>query len=351
MVHFIAMLGLTPESIWLGNEDEILVFVVSHFGNVIEVHLVDKTHQGSYVHGMGWSHDRSLRAVLDVHVVVVITISDTLEVPAGTVLELSWDIEPIPVLGHPRKRWCSISLINFEDVETWAHTKNNGGGSLPEFAPFSNSGVLVDDLSLGEVQSGVRLHWWGLKEWLELITWVGWSSLETDDLFEWLFSQHWETESSSDVREFLVLSPLNVIFGTFLVPMIDSWPVLQSLLPSKLDVQKLSGGLSPSMVMLEEHIVQMEWVRETWGNLVHVWWDVADFLDDSWSNLGDMHIDEKTVVSINFNKFFLIQIFGIDIVLNITVLMWQNNIWVSVFVTWSLKIVDLKVFTSLSFIN
>jgi len=351
MMHFVTVLGLTPESIWLGNEDEILIFVVSHFGNIIEVHLVDETHQSGDVHSVCWSDDRSLGTVLDVHVVVVITISDTFEVPAGIILELSWDIEPIPVVGHPRKRWSSISLIDFEDVETWAQTENDGGGSLPEFAPFSDSGVLVDDLSLGEVQSGIWLHWWGLKEWLELITWVSWSSLKTDNLLDWLFSEHWETESSSDVREFLIFGPLNVVLGTLFVPMIDSWPVLQSLLPSKLPTKKLSGGLSPSMVMLEEHVVQIEHIRETWCELVHVWWDIAHFLDDSWSHLGDMHIDEETVVSINFNKLVLAQIFGIDVILNITVLMWQNNIWVSIFVSWCLKIVDLKVFSSLSFIN
>ena len=301
---------------------------------------------------MSWSDDGSLGTVLDVHVVVIITISDTFEVPAGTILELSWDIEPIPVLGHPLKRWGTVSLINFEDIETWTHSENNSGGSLPEFAPFSNSGVLVDDFTLLEVQSGIRLHWWGLKEWLELITWVSWSSLKTDDLFDWLFSQHWETESSSDVREFLIFSPLDVIFGTFIVVvMIGSWPVCQSLLPSKLNIQELSGGLSPSVVVLEEHVVQMEWVTESWRNMVHVWWDIADFLDNTWSDLGDMHIDEKTVVSINLDKLFLAQIFGIHIILNITMLMWQDNIWVSIFVTWCLKIVDLKVFASLGFIN
>jgi len=300
---------------------------------------------------VSWSDDRSLGTVLDVHVVVIITISDTFEVPAGTILELSWDIEPIPVLGHPRKRWGAISVINFEQIETWAHSENDSGGSLPEFAPFADSGVLVDDFTLLEVQSGVGLHWWGLEERLELITWVGWSSLKTDDLFDGLFSQHGETESGGDVRELLVLSPLDVVLGSLLVPMVDGWPVLQRLLPSELDVEKLSGGLSPSVVVLEEHVVQMEWVGEAWGDVVHVWWHVAHFLDNTWSHLGDMHIDEKTVVSVNLNELFLAQILGVHIVLNIAVLMWQNNIWVSIFVTWCLEIVDLKVFSSLSFVD
>jgi hypothetical protein len=75
----------------------------------------------------------------------------------------------------------------------------------------------------------------------------------------------------------------------------------------------------------------------------HVWWHVVYFLNDTWSNLGDMHVNKKTVVCINLIELLWSQLIGIDVVLNIAMLMWQDNIWVSMMVTWCLKVNNFQV--------
>jgi hypothetical protein len=61
------------------------------------------------------------------------------------------------------------------------------------------------------------------------------------------------------MREFLILSPINVVLSAFIViVMISARLVSESFLEPNLDVVKLSGGLSPSMVVLIEHVVQLD---------------------------------------------------------------------------------------------
>jgi hypothetical protein len=95
--------------------------------------------------------------------------------------------------------------------------------------------------------------------------------------------------------------------------------------------------------MLEEHVVQMKIVSEGRSSLVHVRRNVANFVNNTRSNLGNMHIDQKTIVSVDFEKFVVCEVFSINIVLNITMLVRKDYIWVLKFVTWSFEIVDLKV--------
>jgi len=177
VMHFVDVLRLPPHTVSLIDEDKILVLIKLHFCDVIEVHLMPQSHEGGDVHRVRWSNETSLSAILNVHVVVIITISDALSVPAGTILELTRDIEPVPVVSHPIQRWSTVSLINFEHVESWTHTKNNESGAFPELNPFSNSSIFVDDIAHSHVEGGVRLHWWSLNERLELIAYVSWCSL------------------------------------------------------------------------------------------------------------------------------------------------------------------------------
>ena len=202
--------------------------------------------------------------------------------------------------------------------------------------------VLIDNFSLLEVESSIWLHWWGLYKWLELISNISWSSLKSKNSLNWLLSQDWESESGSNVREFLILSPFNIVLISLIVVIVISgWPVSQSLLELELDGQSLSGWFSPSVVVLKEHVVQVAWVGKGWSNLVHVWWNIACLVDYAWSHLGDVHIDQKTVVSINLEKFILSQILGVNIMLDVAVLMGKDNIWMSILVSWGLKVVNL----------
>lgn len=73
-------------------------------------------------------------------------------------------------------------------------------------------------------------------------------------------------------------------------------------------------------------------------------WDIALIINYTWSNLSDVHINHKTVVSINFKKFIFGQSFSLDIMLDIDVLVRKNDIWVSEFVSWCFNVENFKVF-------
>lgn len=82
------------------------------------------------------------------------------------------------------------------------------------------------------------------------------SSFESDDSFDWLFSEFWISKSSGNVREFLILSPFNIILVSLIViVMIGGWSVSQLFSEFQFNLHLLSSWLSPSMVVLEEHIV------------------------------------------------------------------------------------------------
>jgi hypothetical protein len=240
--------------------------------------------------------------------------------------------------------WSSVAFIDFKDVESWGHTEHSDSASFPELNPFGNSFVFVDDLSLFEVEGGIWLHRWSLHEWLELITWVGWGSLKTKDSFYWLLSKSWESESGSDMRELLIITPLNIVLGTLaVIVVISGWLVSKGLLELQLNGVSLSSWFSPSVVVLEEHVVQMEIVSIGRSNLVHVWWNVANFVINAWSHLSNVHIDQETIVSVDFEKLVLSEVLGIKVVLNITMLVRKDYIRVLKFVSWSFEIVDLKI--------
>ena len=322
MVHLINMLRFTPEGIRSCNEDKILILVVPHLGDIIEVHGVDHTEQSGAVHGVSGSDDGSLGAILDIHVVVIVTVSDTLEAPAATILELSWDIEPVPIVSHPGDGRSTIGLVDLEDVESRRETEQGDEGSLPELDPLADTLVLVDDLTFFEVQSGIGLHGRSLNEWLELIARIGRCSLESKDTLDRLLTHDRHTKSRGDVGELLILSPLNVILVSLIVVVvISSGSVTKLLGKSNLNIKEIPGWLSPPVVVIKEHIVQVEIILESGSGLTHVRRDIPLLINDARSHLRNMHINHQGVVSINFKKFVVSKILGVDVVLDVTVLM------------------------------
>jgi len=95
--------------------------------------------------------------------------------------------------------------------------------------------------------------------------------------------------------------------------------------------------------MLEEHVVQVQVALEASSVLIEVGRNVADFINDTGSNLGDMHINKKGVVGINLEELVLGQIFGVNVLLDIADLMGKDNVGMSEVVSWSLEIKDLQV--------
>lgn len=65
-----------------------------------------------------------------------------------------------------------------------------------------------------------------------------------------------------------------------------------------------------------------------------------------------MQIDQVVEVSVDLGQLVLGEVFCLDVVLWVRVLMWNDNGWVSVVVSWSLEVVNLLVgvlFVSIQF--
>lgn len=152
---------------------------------------------------MSGSHDTSLGRVLHIHVFVIVTVSVRFEIPATTILELLGDLPPIPVVGHPACGRCTVSSVNFENVEARGKTKHDSGHGLPEASPFDNSTVLVNDFTLLETQVFIRRHARGLNERLELVTRMSRGTLNTENSLDRFFTEDGVTKTISNVRELL----------------------------------------------------------------------------------------------------------------------------------------------------
>ena len=95
----------------------------------------------------------------------------------------------------------------------------------------------------------------------------------------------------------------------------------------------------------------MKGLNEVSVHLVHVRRHVALFLNDAGTDLSDMHVDHETIVSVDFEKLIVSEILGIKEVLDIHMLVWQNNVRVSVLVSRSLQVEHAEVFVLLVLVN
>ena len=85
--------------------------------------------------------------------------------------------------------------------------------------------------------------------------------------------------------------------------------------------------------------------------MIHVWWNIRNFINHSRSNLRNMHINHQTIVAINFHQLVLAQIFRVDVVLNISVLVRENHIWMAIFVSRRRNVVALNIFPNFVFVE
>ena len=102
VVDLMNILGLIPDAIGLVHENQIFVLRVHHLANVVEVHVLEKNEDLHDVGCMCRACKSSLTTILHVHVLVIITITFLFESPAAAILELLWDLPPVPVVGQPR---------------------------------------------------------------------------------------------------------------------------------------------------------------------------------------------------------------------------------------------------------
>lgn len=157
---------------------------------------------------------------------------------------------------------------------------------------------------------------------------MSWGSLYSEDSFNGLLSKDGVAESVSHMRELLILSPLNVVLATLvMVVVVGGRSVLESLLI--VDLLSLrhpcSGGFSPSVVEVEEHVVQVLVRSSDSLELVELRRNVAELVKVLRSDLGDVQINQVTVVGINFKKLLLSKVLDIEETLDMDILVRKNH--------------------------
>lgn len=153
-------------------------------------------------------------------------------------------------------------------------------------------------------------------------------SFNSKDSFDWLFSEDGVSESVSHVGELLLVGPLDVVLASLImVVVISGGSVLESL--KMIELLSLGepgpGGLSPSVIELKEHVVQVLVPISGGLDLVVVRRDVADFVQVLRSDLADVQIDQVTVVSIDLGELLLVEVLGIEESLHMHVLVRKND--------------------------
>jgi hypothetical protein len=110
------------------------------------------------------------------------------------------------------------------------------------------------------------------------------------------------------VGEFLVLSPLNVVLGALIVVvMMSSRTILKGLLVVNfLGLgEPCAGGFPPSVVEVEEHVVEVLVVISSRLQLVEMRRNVADLVQVLGSHLTDVEINHVLVVGVDLGHLLL----------------------------------------------
>jgi len=256
---------------------------------------------------MSGSSHSSLTTVLHVHVLVIITVTDVFEVPTTTILELSRNIKPVPVFRHPTERRRSISSVHFKDIEAREESESACGHSFPESSPLNNSSVFINSFSLGEVKSWIRVHGRSLDERLELVTRVTGSSFNSENSLNRLFTHDRVTLAISNMGEFLIFRPLDLMSGTTIVIIMSSSRSVFQVF-SIVDFLSLrepgSCWLSPSVVVLKELVIEV---------IINLFFRVSDLVESGKNiaegikafrtDLSNVQVNHIAVVSVNIHEF------------------------------------------------
>lgn len=107
------------------------------------------------------------------------------------------------------------------------------------------------------------------------------------------------------MRELLVVLPLYLPLVTSVVVVVSgSWQIVFVLSMVKLLSlrEPSASGLSPSVVVLKEHVVQARILLLVRVLLVKARWYVTHFIQIIRTHLRNVHVNQVAVVSINFEK-------------------------------------------------
>lgn len=155
------------------------------------------------------------------------------------------------------------------------------------------------------------------------------------------------------MRELLVFSPFNIIYGALSIwVMISGSGIKGFLMVYLLSLwEPCAGRFAPSMIEVKEHVIKML-VRIT-GNfhLVEMSRYVTHFIQVLRSYLTDVEIDHMTVICINLKHLIFRQSICINPVGYVHVLMREHYRWMSVVIPWCFFVVDLNVLITFVFVN
>ena len=87
----------------------------------------------------------------------------------------------------------------------------------------------------------------------------------------------------------------------------------------------------------------MQRILESWGNLVHVWRDVADLIDLTWSDLSNVHVNHVRVEAVDIEHLILVVAVNVDGVLHVEVFVGQDHVWMAVLVARSTHVVNFQI--------
>jgi len=181
-------------------------------------------------------------------------------------------------------------------------------------------------------------------------------SLNSKHALNGLFAEDGVAQATGDVRELLVISPLDFPLVTLVViVMARRRSILKSL--RVVDLLRLrepgSGGLSPSVVEFKVDVVKVaeNILSFPVGLLVVLRLDVALSLQVLRANLCDVQIDHVAVVTVDLHQLVLVIAVHIDVVAGADVLVGQDHLWHAILVARGLHVSDLHVTVFLALIH
>jgi len=181
-----------------------------------------------------------------------------------------------------------------------------------------------------------------------------WGTFEAQNALNRLFMQLRVAKPSGDMREFLVLTPFDFVLRALVVIVVGGrGTVFEGLLVVDiLSLGQESGWLSPSVIVLETLVI-----KRTVVDIVHdrslreTCWHVALLIKVLRANLGDVQIDQESVVTVQLHQLLFVVRVDVDWVGHMHMLMWENMLGMSVGIAWRVEVVDLHVLLLLVLID
>lgn len=89
----------------------------------------------------------------------------------------------------------------------------------------------------------------------------------------------------------------------------------------------------------------------TMSDLIVFSWDVALFNEVLRSDLSNVHVNQVSVMTVDFHHLILVVTIHVNIVIWRDMLMRKNNLWLSVLVSWSIHVCKMHVASFFLLIN